>query len=63
VTNVPKVFEFIRTEAMKRGIEIGGSEIVGLVPLAVLEGVVQHYLKYPEFSTHQVIEQRILEFE
>lgn len=63
VTNIPKVYEFIRTEAMKRGIEIEGSEIVGLVPLAVLEGVVQHYLKYPEFSTNQVIEQRILEFE
>lgn len=63
VTNIPKVYEFIRTEAMKRGIEIEGSEIVGLVPLAVLEGIVQHYLKYPEFSTDQVIEQRILEFE
>lgn len=62
VTNIPKVYEFIRAEAMKRGIEIEGSEIVGLVPLAVLEGVVQHYLKYPEFSTNQVIEQRILEF-
>ena len=63
VTNIPKVYEFIRTEAMKRGIEIEGSEIVGLVPLAVLEGIVQHSLKYPEFSTNQVIEQRILEFE
>jgi glutamate formiminotransferase len=63
VTNIPKVYEFIRTEAMKRGIEIEGSEIVGLVPLAVLEGIVRHYLKYPEFSTNQVIEQRILEFE
>ena len=63
VTNIPKVYEFIRTEAIKRGVEIGGSEIVGLVPLVVLEGVVRHYLKYPEFSTNQVIEQRILEFE
>jgi glutamate formiminotransferase len=63
VTNIPKVYEFIRTEAMKRGIEIEESEIVGLVPLAVLEGVVRHYLKYPKFSTNQVIEQRILEFE
>ncbi|OGP73168.1 MAG: glutamate formimidoyltransferase [Deltaproteobacteria bacterium RBG_16_49_23] len=63
VSNIPKVYEFIREEAIRRGIEIGGSEIVGLVPLAVLEGVVQDYLKCPEFSTHQVIEQRILEFE
>jgi glutamate formiminotransferase len=63
VTNIPKIYEFIREEAARRGIEIEGSEIVGLVPLAVLEGVVQHFLKYPEFSIHQVIEQRILEFE
>ncbi|MCJ7705211.1 MAG: glutamate formimidoyltransferase [Desulfobacterales bacterium] len=63
VTNLPKVYDFIKEEAIRRGVEIGGSEIVGLVPLAVLEGVVQHYLRYPEFSTNQVIEQRILEFE
>ena len=63
VTNFPKVYDFIKEEAIRRGVEIGGSEIVGLIPLAVLEGVVRHYLKYPEFSTHQVIEQRILEFE
>src|SRR4030043_2142134 len=43
VTNIPKVYEFIKEEALKRGIEIEGSEIVGLVPLAVLEGVAQHY--------------------
>jgi glutamate formiminotransferase len=36
---------------------------VGLIPLSVLEGIVQHYLKYPDFSIRQVIEQRILEFE
>jgi glutamate formiminotransferase len=63
VTNIPKVFEFIREEALKRGVEIGGSEIIGLIPLGVLEGIAQHYLKYPAFSIRQVIEQRILEFE
>lgn len=63
VTNIPKVYEFIKEEALKRGIEIEGSEIVGLIPLGVLEGVAQYYLKYPQFSGRQVIEQRILEFE
>ncbi len=63
VTNIPTVYEFIKAEALKRGVEIGGSEIIGLVPLAALEGVIQHYLKCPEFSAHQVIEERILEFE
>ena len=63
VTNIPEVYNFIKGEALKKGIEIGGSEIVGLIPLTVLEGFIQHYLKYPEFSIRQVIEQRILEFE
>ncbi len=63
VTNIPKVFEFIRDEALKKGVEVGESEIVGLVPLGVLEGIAQHYVKCPDFSVRQVIEQRILEFE
>ena len=63
VTGIPKVFDFIREEARKKGVEIAESEIIGLIPLGVLEGVAQHYLEYPEFSIRQVIEQRILEFE
>ena len=63
VTNIPKVYEFIKGEALKKGVEIGGSEIVGLIPLGVLEGVVQYYLKCQPFSVRQIIEQQILEFE
>jgi len=63
VTSIPKVYEFIMEEALKKGIEIEGSEIVGLIPLGVLEGVAQNYLKCPSFSVRQIIEQRILEFE
>ena len=63
VTNIPTVYEFIKAEALKRGVEIGESEIIGLVPLAALERVVQHYLECLHFSVHQVIEQRIFEFE
>jgi glutamate formiminotransferase len=63
VTNIPEVFEFIRDEALKRGVQIGESEIVGLIPLGVLERIARSYLKYPQFSIRQVIEQRILEFE
>jgi glutamate formiminotransferase len=63
VTNIPQVYEFIKEEALRRGVEIEGSEIVGLIPLGVLEGMAQYYLKSPEFSIRKVIEQRILEFE
>ena len=62
VTSIPKVFEFIREEALRRSVEVAESEIVGLIPLGVLEGIAQSHLKYPEFSIRQVIEQRILEF-
>jgi len=62
-TNIPKVYEFITEEALKKGVETEGSEIVGLVPLTVLEGIVKNFLKCPQFSVRQVIEQRILEFE
>ncbi|MGQ9508652.1 MAG: glutamate formimidoyltransferase [Thermodesulfobacteriota bacterium] len=63
VTNLPKVYEFVKDEAKKKGVEIDGSEIIGLIPLGALEGVVQYYLRCSDFSIRQVIEQRILEFE
>ncbi len=63
VTNIPQVFEFIKEEARKRGVEIAESEIIGLIPMGALESIVQSYLKYPKFSIDQVIEKRILEFE
>ena len=63
VTNIPKVFELIREEALRTGVEISESEIVGLIPMGVLEGIARHYLKVPDFSIRQVIEQHILEFE
>jgi glutamate formiminotransferase len=61
VTNIPTVYEFIKEEALKRGIEVEGSEIVGLIPLGVLEGIAQQYLSCERFALRQVIEQRILE--
>ena len=63
VTNIPNVYEFIKEEALKKGIEIEGSEIVGLIPIGVLEDIAKNYLQYPQFSIRQVIEQRILESE
>jgi len=62
-TNIPKVYAFIQEEVLKRGVEIEGSEIVGLIPLGVLEEMFKYYIKCPQFSICQVIEQRILEFE
>jgi glutamate formiminotransferase len=63
VTNIPEVFEFIKANAVERGVEIEASEIVGLIPMEALEGIIQHYIRYPEFSVGQVLERRVLEFE
>jgi len=63
VTNIPTVYEFIKEEALKKGIEVGGSEIVGLIPLGALTDVAGRYLSAEQFSLRQVIEQRILEFD
>ncbi len=63
VTNIPKVYEFVKEEALKKGIAVEGSEIVGLIPLGALADIARHYLSCEQFSLHQVIEQRILEFD
>jgi glutamate formiminotransferase len=63
VTNIPAVYEFIKEEAGRRGVEVEASEIIGLIPMTVLEGVVRHYIRCAPFSIRQVIEQRILESE
>jgi glutamate formiminotransferase / 5-formyltetrahydrofolate cyclo-ligase len=63
VTGIPTVFEFIREQAAEKGVEVEGSEIIGLIPMKALEEVVRYFIKAPDFSSRQVIEKRILEFE
>jgi glutamate formiminotransferase / 5-formyltetrahydrofolate cyclo-ligase len=60
VTGMPAVYAFIREEAARHGAEVAESEIVGLIPLGAVEGVFHHFLQCPDFSIHQVIEQRVL---
>ncbi|MCF7891158.1 glutamate formimidoyltransferase [Candidatus Bipolaricaulota bacterium] len=60
-TSLQQAFELIRVEADRHGVEIKGSEIVGLVPLNALIEVAKHYLKLEDFSVEQVIENRLLE--
>jgi len=60
-TSLQQAFELIRVEADRHGVEIKGSEIVGLVPSDALIEVAKHYLKLEDFSVEQVIENRLLE--
>jgi glutamate formiminotransferase len=59
--SISTVVEFIRKEIAGKGLEITGSEIVGLVPMAALVDVVRGYLQMPEFDMKQIIETHLLE--
>ncbi len=60
-TPVSRVLETIRSEASRYGVAIAGTELVGPVPLGVLEEVARYYLQLHEFSTEQIIETALIE--
>ena len=53
------VFDAVRREAAARGVEIAGSEIIGLVPKEALEDAAAHYLQCENFETGLVLENRL----
>jgi glutamate formiminotransferase len=61
ITPIFKVFDKIKEEAEKRGVEVLGSEIIGLVPMDALIDVAAHYLKLENFKKDQVLERRLKE--
>ncbi len=60
-TALYRVFELIRIEAKRYGVNIVGSEIVGLVPMAALIDTAAYFLGLEEFTMEQVLETRIWE--
>ncbi|MGI5922088.1 MAG: glutamate formimidoyltransferase [Syntrophomonadaceae bacterium] len=60
-TPLYRVFETIKFEARRYGVEITGSEIIGLAPLEALTDSAAYYLRLEDFSRQQVIEYRMLE--
>jgi len=59
-TPIHRVFEAIRAEASRYGVQIVESEVVGLIPLAALVEVASFYLRAHGLSPDQVIENRLL---
>ena len=53
------VFEAVREQAELHGVSIAGSEIIGLVPKAVLEMAAAHCLQVENFSPELVLENRL----
>lgn len=60
-TALYRVFELIRIEAKRYGVNVIGSEIIGLVPMEALTDTAAYYLGLEDFSVEQVLESRITE--
>lgn len=60
-TALYRSFELIKIEAKKYGVNIVGSEIIGLVPMEALIDTAVYYLAVENFSMEQVLEARIME--
>lgn len=56
-----RVLELIRVEARRFGVNVVGSEIVGLVPMEALIDSAAYYLGLEGFTPEQVLEARIME--
>jgi glutamate formiminotransferase len=60
-TALYRVLELIKIEARRYGVNVVGSEIIGLVPMEALIDSAVYYLGVEKFSTSQVLEARIYE--
>ena len=60
-TGLYQSFELIQLEAKRYGVNVIGSEIVGLVPMASLIDTAVYYLGVENFSMEQVLETRMMD--
>ncbi|MDM7320966.1 MAG: glutamate formiminotransferase, partial [Fervidobacterium sp.] len=54
------VFETIKREAARYGVPVGGSEIIGMVPLHAIVDTFAWYLQIDVFGPNRGIEERLL---
>jgi glutamate formiminotransferase len=58
-TPIQLVFETVRREADRYGVQIVGSEIVGLVPQKALDQSAEYYLRLEKFRPDMILENRL----
>ena len=56
-----RVFDVIEREAKRYGVNVIGSEIIGLLPMAAMLDVADYYLRIENFDHNQVLEKRMME--
>jgi len=60
-TALYRSFELIKIEAKRYGVNIVGSEIIGLLPMEALIDTAVYYLGVEDFSMEQILETRMME--
>ncbi|MFH1220128.1 MAG: glutamate formimidoyltransferase [Candidatus Eisenbacteria bacterium] len=60
-TPIHRAFELVRLEAARYGVNVIGSEIVGLVPLQALVDTADYFLRLENFTSAQILESRLQE--
>lgn len=58
-TSIYRVFETIKMEAARYGVNVVGSEIIGLIPMQALVDTADYYLRLENFKFDQVLETRL----
>src|SRR5439155_12795465 len=58
-TPIARVFEFVRREAERYGVQPLASEIVGLIPKRALEDAAEWFLRVENFSASLILENRL----
>ncbi len=62
-TPLYRAFELIRIEAKRYGVNVIGSEVIGLLPMEAMIQTAEYYLGVEDFSMNQVLEKRIMDIE
>ncbi len=58
-----RVFETVRREAARYGVNVTSSEVVGLAPLSAISATAEYYLQIENWDPAQIIESALLERE
>lgn len=60
-TALYRAFELVKIEARRYGLNVVGSEVIGLVPMEALIDTAVYYLGIEDFSSEQILENRLME--
>ncbi len=59
LTPIARVFEFVKREAERYGVQVQSSEIVGLVPKRTVEDAAEWFLQVENFDSSLILENRL----